>query len=253
VELVEMFKILLLDDNFEELYEMKEYCEKCGAEAVAFQTTGEAKKYIQKNGFPDGMILDILLSPADISGTTFAENCRTRRYSGQIAFLTGSNDYAAESYKVNAVDYCLKPISPAVIWNLIQKMQETNRDTASIPVSAKNETRNIHYSDLIGVEVTAHILKFYTTDGETFRVNAPMKSFSGIILKDRRFGMPHRSFIINFNFVDRIHGKEIVMINGWTIPISKNYSNIKNDFIDYKLGKNISAEDKIDGESYITV
>jgi DNA-binding LytR/AlgR family response regulator len=176
-----------------------------------------------------------------------------RRFGGQIAFLTSSNDYAAESYKVGAVDYCLKPISPAVIWNLIQKMQDGNRDTASIPVSAKNETRNIHYSDLIGVEVTAHVLKFYTTDGETFRINAPMKSVSGIILKDRRFGMPHRSFIINFNFVDKIHGKEIVMTNGWTIPISKNYSNIKNDFIDYKLGKNVMSEDKIDRESFITV
>lgn len=70
----------------------------------------------------DFVILDIDLP--DFNGIDLAKIVRKVRSNLPIIFLTGHEDFALESYKVEATDYLLKPIDPSRVQLAIEKVRK---------------------------------------------------------------------------------------------------------------------------------
>jgi two-component SAPR family response regulator len=70
----------------------------------------QAFEHIKSGKSVDICFFDIIMS--GMSGITLASRLRKKRnFTGEIVFVTSTNDFASESYKVDAFNYFLKPIT----------------------------------------------------------------------------------------------------------------------------------------------
>jgi two-component system LytT family response regulator len=90
---------------------------------TVFNTGEDVLAYIRCGKRPDLCFLDILMPGMD--GILLAAQMRKEGYSGHIVFLTAANDYAAQSYQVEAFSYLLKPPKEKEVAAILQKLKDT--------------------------------------------------------------------------------------------------------------------------------
>lgn len=74
---------------------------------------------------PDCAFLDIEMS--DMSGIDLAEHLSSRCPNLNIMFVTAYNNYAAQAFDVNAIDYLLKPVRPERLAKAVLKLEEMQK------------------------------------------------------------------------------------------------------------------------------
>jgi DNA-binding LytR/AlgR family response regulator len=208
---------------------------------MVFNTPQAALDFIKTGKRPDVCFLDILMP--DMDGVTLADNLRKNGYNGPIVFLTTSNEYAAQSYKVNAFSYLLKPPVKEEVAAVLRKLEDLKEksDTAGIPVKTRNISKFILFRDISHVEVIKHNVHFRLADGEEIIVTCAFSEVTPGLLADGRFAQCHRSFVVNMDNISEIQNNTAVMNCGKSIPISKNYSGFKKLY-EKRL---FTAEDKV--------
>ena len=199
------------------------------AEIRAFSNATGALAFFRSGKKPDLCFLDIMMPGMD--GIKLAEKMREGGYRGPIVFLTVSNDFAAQSYKVEAFSYLLKPPKANEVIDILHRAEKANRDgdTAGIHVKTKKITRFILYREIYHLEVKNQKLFFRMMDGTEVEI---WSSLSDIVLKlkgegESRFAQCHHSFLVNMDNVSYIQGNTIIMKDGKNIPITKKYSDFK--------------------------
>lgn len=156
-----------------------------------------------------------------------------------IVFTTAFDQYAVESYKVNAVDYLLKPISYPEFLKATQKALklqapqqpfgiENNNDF--IYVKSDYKLRQIYLNKILYIEGLKDYVKIYVEEEPH-----PILSLLSLkVLEDMlpadRFLRVHRSFIVQCNKISTIDRNRIVFGKQY-IPISDTYKNAVADFI----------------------
>ena len=87
------------------------------------------------------IVLDIYMG--DANGITAAERIRETDSDVRIAFCTSSNEFATETYGVNASDYLQKPITAEKVARLLQKANfeeiEKGEETVITNIRHKNQ------------------------------------------------------------------------------------------------------------------
>jgi DNA-binding LytR/AlgR family response regulator len=165
----------------------------------------------------------------------------------RIIFTTAFGQYALDSYKVNALDYLLKPISypdflqsanKALQWyDLFHKPEEKasepvlNKTKAeSIFVKSEYKLIQVELRKILYIEGLKDYIKIYT-EGETRPVISlmSMKTMEDLLPTDR-FIRVHRSFIVQPEKIKVIDRNRIVFGKEY-IPISDSYRQKFNDFL----------------------
>ena len=179
-------------------------------------------EWLKNNTHPDLILMDIELA----DGQSFEIFNRTEVHS-TIIFTTAYDEYAIRAFKVNSIDYLLKPVNPEELANAIDKFRKLNI-TAPQPMnvnalisalkdtqpggSHKNRFLVKQGQRFIPLEVT-DIAYFYTEDKVSF-----IKTFN-----DQRYVVDHslddleelvnpelffranRQFIVNSKSLEAIH------------------------------------------------
>lgn len=177
----------------------------------------------------DVMFLDIQMP--EVNGMEFARVVPQRT---RIVFTTAFSEYALEGYKVNALDYLLKPFSfteflaaaqKARLWfDMMQASTQGNGVVEKVGIFVKSDYKLIHilFDDILYIEGLKDYVKIYT-------VNEPKPILSLISLKlleeelpSDRFMRVHRSYIIRKNKIENIH-KNRIRIAGREIPVGETY------------------------------
>lgn len=160
-----------------------------------------------------------------ISGLEFS---KTIPSNVKIIFTTAYDQYAIEGFKVNALDYLLKPISysdflqsanRALEWF---KVSEPTSDKQSIFVKSGYRIEKLEYDQILYIENQKDYVKFYI-EGE----NEPVSSLMNIQslaekLPQDKFMRVHRSFIVNLNKIKTIERNTIIFGKTY-IPVSETY------------------------------
>lgn len=181
----------------------------------------------------DLIFLDIQMP--ELNGLEFSRIIGNR---SKIIFTTAFQQYAVESYRLNALDYLLKPISypdflsaaekslPAKEENTTQD-KETDKPVESIFVKSEYKLKRIEIKDILYIEGLKDYVKIHVE-------NTPLPVTSLISLKSLEQTLPqdtfmrvHRSFIVNMNKVKVIERNRIIFGKDY-IPIS---DGVKDDFI----------------------
>ncbi|MFR2406594.1 MAG: LytR/AlgR family response regulator transcription factor, partial [Eubacterium callanderi] len=158
-------KILLCEDNPADLEKAREQIE-AAAETYPEESmleicqTAEACRAYLKSEVPDLVFMDIFM--AETSGVDLAREIRSLSTDAKIVFLTSSNEFAAESYEVGAMDYILKPPTQSQVKKVFENYMKTQKSQRRyiLVKRGRDEVRieeaGILYVRTIGNETSIH-------------------------------------------------------------------------------------------------
>ncbi len=216
-------KIAICEDNDadrELLYAMVEEClQSHGLEAVIFSyLDGEELLAAAKTHYFSILFLDILLPGT--SGVDVALQLRKDGSRAGVVFTTMTSDYLADSYRVWAVHYLMKPLEIKSVQEAFSRalaVLVTEEKMLEICVARHREF--IPYADIRYVHADARISAVHTRTG----VYRPYENLQEMFarLADPRFVYCHRSYIVNLDFVVGVQREHYVIDNDILIPIRR--------------------------------
>ncbi len=245
-----MIKVLAIDDEPLALKKLAGYINKipffelCGECGSAL----EAKTMMNEENI-DAIFCDINMP--DLNGMDFV---KTLSAPPIIVFTTAYSEYAVEGYKVDAVDYLLKPYSLDDFKRASNKVKkqyellnaETNSqeevtamsqdDDDTMFLKTEHRVIRISISDIRYVEGMSEYLKIHFDNQKPITVLMSMKK-----LEERLpdyFMRIHRSYIINLKKIIEVNKNRIIMGEDIYLPIGDLYRENFNAYLDKKfLGK----------------
>lgn len=179
-----------------------------------------------RNNPVDLLFLDIQMP--EISGIEFANILPKET---KIIFTTAFDRYAIDGYKVNAIDYLLKPVSydtfvlsvnKAIEWFTVIKKQDILQKDRFIYVKSEYKLLQVKFDDILYVEGLKDYIKIYlANDKKPIMSLMNMKKLEDY-LPHSQFMRVHRSFIVNLSKVEMIDRGRVV-IEDVIIPVSESY------------------------------
>ena len=221
-----MIRVIAIDDEPLALRQLEMYMAKVPfLELVAAcSSAAMAAPYVAK---ADALFLDINMP--DISGMDFV---RTLPDPPLVVFTTAYSEYAVEGFRVNAVDYLLKPFSFKEFEASCEKlrkhleMQAALEARESDPVlhfKADYRTLSIDVRKILYVESMSEYVKIFLVDAEAPVV--VLYSLKNLIeqLPADRFMRIHRSYIIALGHIAEASRTSVRLDNGKTLPVGELY------------------------------
>lgn len=232
--------ILICDDIKNEADMLDKLIAGSGFDAAVtiFQSGQETLDYMRSGAAVDVCFLDILMP--GLTGVALADKLRGEGYSGEIVFLTSSNDYAHQAFKVNAFDYLLKPPVQEDVNEILNKLDNARRnaDRDGIFIKTGGKSRFILLRDISHIEVIDHTVHVRLINKNKIEVYATFNEIAPLLLKDRRFVRCHRSYVLNMSDIGSVTPNEVVMQSGARIPISRGFSKVKDEMLRWMFEEN---------------
>lgn len=230
--------ILICDDNRGEASTAEKIIKNSGyhVNTIVFNNGADTLAYIRSGAKVDACFLDIIMP--EMTGTVLASLLREEGFRSEIIFMTTSNEYAAESYKVDAFSYLLKPPDAETVTNILRKMEDeiNSADSAGIPVVTRNMSRFLLFYEISYIEVMQHKIFFHLTDRSTVEANMSLGELLPKLMEDGRFARCHRSFVVNMNAVSYVQDRDIVLRCSGRVPISKSYLHFSKQYLNWVFG-----------------
>jgi len=225
--------ILVCDDMKEDADRLAALIALSGFEAqtVIFTCPRQALDYFCSGATIDACFLDIIMPK--MNGIKLAEKLRENNFANNIVFLTTSNDFASQSYQVQAFDYLLKPLTSEKVNNIMGKLKKSqeSEDNAGLSIVTRGVARFVLFRDISHVEVIRHIVYIKLLDKSIIKIYAVFGKIEKQLLADSRFAKCHRSYIVNLNEIKTMINSELTMKNDSKIPISRSYSQVKDKIV----------------------
>lgn len=220
-----MIKIAFCDDDLSTLNELNillnQYCIERNKEITyaAFQSPLELLANIEKGMRFDALFLDIIM-PGE-NGLNTAKEIRQYDTTIKIIFLTSSSEFAVQSYTVGAFFYQIKPIWKESFFKLMDSViDDCNKlQTYSLILRCKSGISRIDLDKLEYCEVIGRTLSFHMKNGTILESTGSLDDLCNKLKQYENYMRPHRSFLINMEYVRNISYKAITMDSLAQIPI----------------------------------
>lgn len=235
-----MIKIAFCDDDMEVLHQMNELLDRYRVERnedityAAFQSPFELLTEIEKGIRPDILFLDVVMPGQN--GMDVAKEIRQYDTNMKIIFLTSSPEFAVESYSVGAYFYQLKPIWEESFFRLMDSVlaECEKKKKNSLILRSKDGITRIDLQQLEYCEVLGRKLLFHLENGAVLESAGSLDDLAGQLMQYSNFYRPHRSFLVNMEYIQNISSRSIKMVNDAEIPIPHGKcSEIKNTYMEY--------------------
>ncbi len=236
-----MIKCLAIDDEPLALRQLSTYIEKVPfLQLVASCQSALDASAILADQDIDAIFIDINMP--DLNGMDFVRSLQNPPI---VVFTTAYSEYAVEGYKVDAVDYLLKPFGLADVMKAAEKVKRQydllHADNVSsvdaddaIFIKSDYKVQRIPVSNIVSIEGMGEYIKIYVSgQAKPSVVLMSMKKMDER-LADRHFMRVHKSYIINLSCISEMTKTRITMTNGQEIPIGDSY---RNAFADYIAGR----------------
>lgn len=243
-------RIAICDDNNIELLQIIRIVEEFidthlsdhSITCFAFQSSIDLLVAVQKGQAFDILLLDVVMPL--MNGIQLAEEIRNKNTVSKIIFLSSAPEYAVDSYSVDAFYYLLKPIKKEKLLPILEKASADIFDKVENHIIVKSRTgiSKIFLSKLQYIEVIKRTMYLYLRSGEILESFGTMVNFEAQLLPDKRFVKPHRSYIVNMDYIKNFSPDGITTTSCAFIPISRNiYKEVKQTYINYSFdgGKDI--------------
>lgn len=234
-----MIRTIAIDDEPLALQLVSSYIEKTPnlKLAGAFDNPIDAMEFLDKNEI-DLIFLDIEMP--DLNGLEFT---RILANKPKIIFTTAYEKYALQGFKLDAIDYLLKPFSYEEFYKAADKAKkqigyeqadkkgdEVDSNHEFLFLKSEYKIRRINFNDIIYIEGLKDYVKVYLKDQPK-----PILSLSSLKalenkLPETKFMRVHRSFIVNLEKIETIERSRIVFGKVY-IPVSDQYKETFQTFI----------------------
>lgn len=201
------------------------------------------------------LFLDINLP--DGSGFDLVHQLPRRNFA--IVFVTAYDQYAVDAFKVSAIDYLLKPVTPDLLIQAVEKVSrqlshttptlqhleiledrllQNYEQTAKIILKDAQSLHLIVVEDILFLQADGSYTHFQLRDGRRITTSLNLKEYSGL-LQPYGFVRPHHSYLANVHHISQFSKQDgglLVISNGSQIPVSTRkraqlLEELKNHFI----------------------
>ena len=168
----------------------------------------------------DVIILDIFM--CGITGIDVATQIRLTDPYVKLVFCSQSNDFASESYLVNAQYYLIKPATQDSISNMLKRLnldQIQQIQTCTLPDGHIIIQRQILYTEYYN-----HVIYIHLKGGEIHHLRAKHSDLEDLLISCGYICSPNRGILINFHEVTKMQDTNVLMSDGTMLPISRRKS-----------------------------
>lgn len=225
-------RILIVEDEDLAVKKIQKTLASVDSDAVVTGITDSIKstvEWLQENPQPDLILMDIELA----DGQSF-EIFNLVEIKSPVVFTTSYDEYALKAFKVNSIDYLLKPVQKDELQNALnkyKKIKNTYSDTSavaenkdlSMDMLVKELQRKLqpkeyrkrflvkHTQKLVSIEIEeiayffsdGRLNFFKTTDNRKFVVDYTMDELEDMLDPEQYFRIS-RSFYVSVNSIDKI-------------------------------------------------
>ena len=198
------------------------------------QSAVEARAFLE-NDTVDAIFCDINMP--DLNGMDFVKSLAVPPL---VIFTTAYSEYAVEGFRVNAVDYLLKPFGLQEFQraaNRLRERLEGHRDESDIFLKTDYRIVKVSIPDIRYVEAMSEYLKVWI-EGEPKPIITllSMKKMEDRLPDD--FMRIHRSYIINLTKIQEVNKNRVKMDAQTSLPIGDMYKEAFQAYLETKfLGK----------------
>ncbi len=224
-----MIKCLVIDDEPLALQQLASYVEKIPYFTLVAQCHGavEAREIIDKERI-DAIFVDINMP--DINGLDFVKQLSAPPI---VVFTTAYSEYAVDGYKVDAVDYLLKPFGLDDFKRAAAKVKkryelensaalsQANNDDDSIFLKTDHRVIRASIADIRYVEGMSEYLKIYIEGQRPVLMLLSMKRMEERL--PAYFMRIHRSYIVNMKRVKEVSRSRVVIDADTILPVGDIY------------------------------
>ena len=232
-------KCIVIDDEPLALMQMQNYVARVPfLELVeSFDNAVEARDFLGTDNSVDLIFVDINMP--EVSGIDFVRGLDS---APMVVFTTAYSEYAVESFKLDAIDYLLKPFSfesferaakkAQSIAQLLALRDSTNSDSLPlgeqsaekecISIRADHKTSLVRYSNIVYIESAGEYVRLHLADGGHLVTLFRLKNMESA-LPSERFVRVHRSFIVNLEHVTGYTKGRVFLTGDEYAPIGENY------------------------------
>ncbi len=246
-----MIKVLAIDDEPLALQQLAAYIKKipflslCGE----CQSALEAKEILNNENI-DAIFCDINMP--DLNGMDFVKSLAAPPL---VVFTTAYSEYAVEGFKVDAVDYLLKPFGLDEFRRAANRLQQRLRVGEASAEGMRLRVGEVSVEDdTIFVKTDYKVVKLAISDiryiegmSEYLKIHLesqPKPVVTLLSMKKMEEYLPpyfmriHRSYIINLKMIQEVNKNRVIMDSDTYLPIGDNYKDAFNDYLSTKfLGK----------------
>lgn len=243
-----MIRVLAVDDEPLALQKIATYIGKVPFLELAGQCQSalEARQFLQ-NDIVDAIFCDINMP--DLNGMDFIKMLSTPPL---VVFTTAYAEYAVEGFKVNAVDYLLKPYdlqdfirAANRIRERLEVRGERFEDAPSQNISPTPENDiiflktdyrivKVNISDIRYVEAMSEYLKVWLrNEAKPIVTLLSMKKMEEHL--PQNFMRIHRSYIINLNDIQEVNKNRVILDAETYLPLGDSYKETFQQYLDTKF------------------
>ena len=219
-------------------------CRSCSSPPTAqCQSALEARDFLEHDT-ADAIFCDINMP--DLNGMDFVKSLAVPPL---IVFTTAYSEYAVEGFRVNAVDYLLKPFGLQDFQRAANRLCERMKGTSPVPLPATQDSDGILFlktdyrivkvsiADIRYVEAMSEYLKVWT-EGEA----KPIITLLSMKKMEERlpdyFMRIHRSYIVNLTKIQEVNKNRVILDSDTYLPIGDLYKTAFQTYLDTRfLGK----------------
>lgn len=233
-----MIRCIAIDDEPLALRQIAEYIKKTPFMELAGQCESALQAIEMLENTPvDLMFVDINMP--DLSGMDFVKILENPPL---VVFVTAYSEYALEGFRVDAVDYLLKPISYIDFLKSANKVKswldahhykpdEVRSNKDFLFIKSDYKLLRINFDDIKYIEGMSEYIKIHLTNSKPVMTLLSMKSVEDQLPSDR-FMRVHRSFIVNLEKISVIERSRIIFDEKIYIPVSDQYKSKFQSYID---------------------
>jgi DNA-binding LytR/AlgR family response regulator len=233
-----MINTIAIDDEPLALQLVTGYIEK----TPGLKLLGKFDNPLDASEFLAGTSVDLIfvdIQMPDLSGIEFT---RLMEKGPKVIFTTAYEKYALEGYKLDIVDYLLKPFSYEEFLAAVHKVQKLLRLEQKVPekIDVSNEflflksdykIKRINFNDILYIEGLKDYVKVFTLHSPKAILSLSSLKLLESKLPSDKFMRVHRSFIVNLEKIDTIERSRIVFGKEY-IPVSDQYKEKFQEFLD---------------------
>ena len=237
-----MIRCLAIDDEPLALQQLVAYIHKVPFPELApqCQSALEARSFLEHDTV-DVLFCDINMP--DLNGMEFVKSLAVPPL---VVFTTAYSEYAVEGFKVNAVDYLLKPFGLQDFQKAAMRVKERLSERMSERVEGGDDTIFLK-TDYRIVKVKISDIRYIEGMSEYLKVwvdNEPKPIITLLSMKKMEERLPdcfmriHRSYIIHLDKIQEVNKNRVIMDADTYLPIGDLYKEAFQHYLDSKfLGK----------------
>ena len=225
-----MLKAMIVDDEAPARSELRFLLDELGQADVVAEAASVREAIEKLKEYPiDVIFLDINMPEA--TGLKLAEALRTLKFTPNVVFVTAYSEYALEAFKVNAVDYLVKPVETERLAQVLARVRENvalhMQAQKSERISVEKGGKKILISiDSIRFVMARDDYAYLQTDTDRYFSTVSLAQLEKR-LDGHGFFRVHRGYLVNLSMVEEVEpvsgGTLLLTLNGVSdkIPVSR--------------------------------